>query len=451
MHSPLALRPDLAEAWLGRGSTFFERAQYDEALFAYERAVALRDDFAKPWFRCGMVFVEFQQYDRARAAFDRALALDSDLEHAMGCRLFTKLQSSDWSNLGVEISELVSAVRARQPAILPFQFLAISSSAADQLQCAKISMADERRFPPVWRGEIYSHDRIRIDYFSADFRNHPAAQSVVGLFKHHNRSRFEIAALSYGPDDGSDLRNQIKSAAENFIDVRNMTDDEIAEFIRRREVDIVIDRNGMTKYGRFSVLSRRVAPIQVNFLGYPGTMGADWMDYIIADPTIIPQDHFQFYSEQVVWLPDTYQPNDNKRHISERLPTRTECNLPEAAFVFCCFNNTYKITPEVFDVWMRLLAATEGSVLWLTETSSLAAQNLCREAKARGILQGRLIFAPKIPRAEHLSRHRQADLFLDTLPYNAHSTDLSRHDFRFTCRGKCPAGRRASRARYHVA
>ncbi len=295
-------------------------------------------------------------------------------------------------------------------------------TAADQLQCVKTFIADRRRFSPVWRGETYSHDRIRIDYFSADFRNHPGAQSVVGLFEHHDKSRFEITALSYGPDDGSDLRNRIKSAAENFVDVGAMTDDEIAEFIRRREIDIVVDRTGLMQYGRFSVPSRRVAPIQVSFLGYPGTMGADWMDYIIADPTIIPENHFQFYSEQVVWLPDTYQPNDDKRHILERLPTRPECNLPEAAFVFCCFNNTYKITPEVFSVWMRLLAATEGSVLWLIETSSTATQNLRREAKARGISPERLIFAPKIPRAEHLSRHRQADLFLDTSPYNAHTT-----------------------------
>ena len=194
-------------------------------------------------------------------------------------------------------------------------------------------------FSPVWRGETYSHDRIRIDYFSADFRNHPGAQSVVGLFEHHDKSRFEITALSYGPDDGSDLRNRIKLRPE-FVDVGAMTDDEIAEFIRRREIDIVVDRTGLMQYGRFSVPSRRVAPIQVSFLGYPGTMGADWMDYIIADPTIIPENHFQFYSEQVVWLPDTYQPNDDKRHILERLPTRPECNLPEAAFVFCCFNNT---------------------------------------------------------------------------------------------------------------
>jgi predicted O-linked N-acetylglucosamine transferase (SPINDLY family) len=283
-------------------------------------------------------------------------------------------------------------------------------------------MADHPPLPRVWRGEISSHDHIRIGYFSADFRTHPIAQLIAGLFEHHDKSRFEISAFSYGPDDTSVLRDRIRSAVENFIDVRAMTDEEIAQFVRHREIDVLVDLTGLWQYNRFSVLSRRVAPVQVNFLGYAGTTGADWMDYIIADRTIIPKDHLRFYSEQVVWLPDTYQPNDNKRRISERLPTRAECNLPEAAFVFCCFNRTNKITPEIFSVWMQLLAAIESSVLWLIETNPIATQNLRNEAKARGISPERLVFAPKMPLGDHLSRHRQADLFLDTLPYNAHTT-----------------------------
>jgi protein O-GlcNAc transferase len=283
-------------------------------------------------------------------------------------------------------------------------------------------MADQPSLRRAWRGEIYAHDRIRIGYISADFRTHPIAQLVAGLFERHDKSRFEISAVSYGPDDGSAFRDRIKAAVENFIDVHAMTDEKIAQSIRDREIDILVDLTGLTQYNRFGVLSRRVAPIQVNFLGFPGTTGAEWMDYIIADATIIPEDHFRFYSEQVVWLPDAYQPNDEKRLIAERLPTRAECNLPEVGFVFCCFNNTYKIAPEIFAVWMKLLRAVEGSVLWLLETNPTATQNLRNEGKARGISPDRLIFAPKIALADHLSRHRQADLFLDTLPYNAHTT-----------------------------
>jgi protein O-GlcNAc transferase len=313
-------------------------------------------------------------------------------------------------------------------AVSPFNFIEMAVSAADQLACAKRVMADYPPLPRTWRGEICSHDRIRIGYFSADFRTHPVAQLVAGLFEHHNKSRFDISAISYGPDDTSDLRNRIKSAVENFIDVRAVTDEEIAQLIRSREIDVLIDLTGLWQYNRFSVLSRRVAPVQVNFLGYAGTTGADFMDYIIADPTIIPKGHFAFYSEHVVWLPDTYQPNayrlnENRLQISQRLPTRAECNLPKAAFVFCCFNASHKITPAIFDLWMRLLRAVPNSVLWLSKPTLTAEANLGKEAELRAVSRERIIFAPRLAEmSDHLARLRQADLFLDTLPYNAHTT-----------------------------
>jgi predicted O-linked N-acetylglucosamine transferase (SPINDLY family) len=264
------------------------------------------------------------------------------------------------------------------------------------------------------------------------------------LFEAHNKSRFETVAISFGPDDDSDLRRRIKSAFEDFRDVRALKDSDVAALIRQREIDIVIDLTGLTRFNRFSVLARRVAPVQVKFLGYPGTMGADCVDYIIADQTIIPEEHFQYYSENVVWLPDTYQANDDKSAPSDRRPTRGECGLPESAFVFCCFNNTYKITPQVFDVWMRLLAAIPDSVLWLIGAHPSAETNLRHEAQRRGVASGRLLFAPKMPLADHLARSAQADLFLDTLPYNAHTTgsDALRAGVPLvTCLGETFAGR----------
>lgn len=218
------------------------------------------------------------------------------------------------------------------------------------------------------------------------------------------------------------MRRRIKRSFEQFIDVGFQSDQKIAELIRQLEIDILVDLKGFTQDGRPNVFARRPAPIQVNYLGYPGTMGADYFDYILADLTVIPEDQFEFYSEKVVWLPDTYQVNDVLRPISERTPTRRECRLPEAAFVFCCFNNTYKIAPKVFDIWMRLLKAHDGSVLWLIDGNSTATANLKQEAAKRGVSPERLIFAPKIPVTDHLARHRQADLFLDTLPVNAHTT-----------------------------
>jgi protein O-GlcNAc transferase len=459
----LALNPDYAEASLGRGHVLAQLLKYGDALTAYNRAIALRPDLVQPWLVRGLVLsalekeqaaladfdralmldpnlaeaaigrgnslLQLQRYEDALAAFDRALDLNANLPYVAGDRLHVKLRLSDWTNLDVEISELVAAVRAQKPATAPFQFFAISASPADQLQCAKRFVADQPSFPAIWRGEVYAHDRLRLGYFSADFCNHAVGQSAVGLFEAHDRSRFETVAISFGLDDGSDLRRRIKSAFEDFIDVREWNDADIAALIRRREIDIIIDLTGLTRHNRFSVLSPRVAPIQINFLGHAGTIGAGCVDYIVADRTLIPEEHFKYYSERVVWLPDTYLPNayraqNNKHNISERVPpTRAECNLPEAAFVFCCFNNTYKINPLIFDVWMRLLRAVPESVLWLSKPNSTAELNLGKEAELRGVSRERIIFAPKLNElSDHLARQRQADLFLDTLPYNAHTT-----------------------------
>jgi protein O-GlcNAc transferase len=282
-------------------------------------------------------------------------------------------------------------------------------------------------FPPLWHGEVYSHDRIRIAYLSADFHEHATAYLMAGLFEHHDKSRFDITAVSFGLDDNSGVRHRIRQACEHFYNVRNNSDQEIAALLRGREIDIAVDLKGFTANSRIEVLSRRPAPIQVNYLGYPGTMGAPYIDYILADATVIPEDQFPFYTEKVVWLPDSYQVNDDKRHISEHTPTRLDCGLPEKGFVYCCFNNPFKLNPEMFDIWMRLLHATQGGVLWLFEGTSSSSADLCREnlyreAEKRNISPNRLVFAAKTNLADHLARHRLADLFLDTLPYNAHTT-----------------------------
>ena len=256
-------------------------------------------------------------------------------------------------------------VRAGKPLSLPYAIVAIPSSPAEQLQCARRYVQEQPAYPPLWQGEVYAHDRLRVAYLSADFNEHPTAYLTAGLFEQHDKSRFEITALSFGQNDNSPARRRLEAAFEHFIDVRDNSDQEIAALMRRSEIDIAVDLMGFTKDNRLGVLARRAAPIQVNYLGYPGTTGAPYMDYILADATVIPEDHDAFYAERVVRLPGTYQINDNRRAISQRTPTRGECGLPQNAFVFCCFNNPQKITPEIFDIWMRLLRATEGSVLWL--------------------------------------------------------------------------------------
>lgn len=276
---------------------------------------------------------------------------------------------------------------------------------------------------PLWRGERYAHARIRVAYLSGDFRVHPVAILMAGVFEQHDRERFEIIAVSFGADDQSEIRTRIKDAAETFIDARGKSDFEIASLLREREVDVAVDLMGLTADCRTGIFAFRPAPAQVNYLGYPGTLAAECMDYIIVDRVVVPEGEKHQYREKIVYLPDCYLASDDKRRIAARRPSRAEAGLPNEGFVFCSFNNTYKFTPEMFAVWMRLLRRIEGSVLWLPESNPSAQRNLKREAEAAGIDAGRLIFAPHLASLEeHLARLSLADLFLDTLPCNAHST-----------------------------
>jgi predicted O-linked N-acetylglucosamine transferase (SPINDLY family) len=278
------------------------------------------------------------------------------------------------------------------------------------------------KYPPLCDGEIYCHDRIRVAYLSADFREHPVTHLAVGLFERHDKSRFEITAISFTADS-SPYRDRLNAACERFIDAENKSDQEITEIIRNLEIDIAVDLMGYTLGCRPGVFGQRPAPIQVNYLGYPGTTGSAYMDYIIADEIVIPSDQLQFYSENVVWLPDSYQVNDDRRIIAQQRPTRRQCGLPETGFVFCCFNNNYKITPDMFDVWMRLLQEVDDSIFWLPNYNTTSINNLRRAAECRGVAVERLVFADRLPNHyHHLARLQLADLFLDTLPFNAHTT-----------------------------
>jgi protein O-GlcNAc transferase len=261
-----------------------------------------------------------------------------------------------------------------------------------------------------------------VAYLSADFRTHATAMLMAGVFEAHDRTRFETTAISFGADDKSPMRARLEKGFDTFIDVRTVSDADVAQRLRDAETDIVVDLKGYTQEGRPGILAYRPAPIQAQYLGYPGTMAADYVDYAIADKTVIPEDHRRYFTEQIIYLPDTYQCNDSKRAIAPRAPSRFEVGLPEKAFVFCCFNNNHKILPAVFDVWMRLLRQIDGSVLWLLQDNAAVVRNLGREAQARGIAPDRLVFAKRCLPPDHLARQRLADLFLDTLPYNAHTT-----------------------------
>ena len=419
----LALEPGLAEAWQGRAFLFTKKYDFAAAGAAFEKAIALKPDLAEAWAGRGFVFLKTGQRVAAVEDYDKAFALKPDLKFIEGDRLLAKLQLCDWTNLEEDVAHLLTSMRRHCLAAIPFDGLLFATSAADQYQNAKLFVADHPAFPPLWRGEIYKHDRIRVAYVSSDLRNHPVGAQLVNLLEHHDRSRFEITAVSLQPGQGSDTQRRIKSAVENFVDAKELGDREIADLIRQREIDIVIDLNGHTEGRRPNVFAQKPSPIQVNYLGYAGTLGADYYDYILADKTVIPEDQIEFYSEKVVWLPGSFMASDSERRISEIVPSRAECGLPESGFVFCCFNGAQKISPGIFQIWTRLLQETPGSVLWLPAGDSAMMANLRREIEKAGLATDRLIFAPKIAKPEdHLARLRQADLFLDTLPYNAHAT-----------------------------
>jgi len=442
----LAAEPQNAGAWTNRGCTLQGMNRNEDALACFERASSLKPDLVEALISGGSVLAALKRFDEAAERYEKALSINPDLPYVFGNLMLFRLQACDWRHLDRDRARIAADVKAGKPVIQPFINVTLSSSMADQLQCARTSIAYQwpKQSRVLWRGERYGHDKIRVAYISADFRDHAVARLVAGLFEHHDKARFETTAISLVPDDGSAMRKRLRGVFDRFIDAERQSDEQGATLLREMEVDIAVDLMGFTSGCRPGILAFRPAPVQVNFLGYPGTMAASYVDYIVADRIVVPDEHRAFYAEKVVTLPDTYQCNDRRREIAAATPSRAALGLPERAFIFCCFNNSNKITPETFSLWMRLLHQVDGSVLWLLEDNAGATNNLRGEAAAHGIAVERLVFAPRVKPVEHLARHRAADLFLDTLPYGAHTTAsdaLWTGLPVLTCRGSTFAGR----------
>jgi len=420
----LKLDPQHAGAHNNRGVALGRLNQFEEALACYEKAIQIKPEYADAISNRGMALAALKRHAEAAQAFRELVTIAPSYDYAIGFLLAEQMYSNDWANYSKQCENIVSAIRAGKRAINPFSFLAISQSEADSLQCSRIYLNQHFAESPgsLSAGQHYNHTKIRIAYLSADFHDHATVFLMAELFELHDRDAYSITAVSFGPDSSGPMRKRIQGCFDQFLEVRNLSDYAVAKLLRQLEIDIVIDLKGFTTDSRPGILAHRPAPIQVNYLGYPGSMGSEYIDYIIADKYVIPSEHKQHFVEKVVWMPDSYQVNDSKRHIANWQPSRAELGLPDRGFVFCCFNNNYKITPEVFDVWMRLLKKVEDSVLWLLEDNVSASKNLIKEAGLRGIPPHRLIFAPRIELDKHLARHRFADLFLDTLPCNAHTT-----------------------------
>jgi protein O-GlcNAc transferase len=420
----IALKPDYFGAFNNRGATLLELKRFHLALRDLDKSIEIAPNFGNAYCNRADALKRLDRWEDALADYNRGIALGADHQNLPAVRLHTAMHLCLWAGFAQETADLLSSITKGGCAPTPFSILPIPSTPSQQRKCAELFVADQwpAVAPTLWQGERYAHDRIRIAYLSADLHDHATAHLAAGLFEHHDRSRFDVIALSFGPAQDSPMRRRLQQAFEHFIDVRAQSDEAIAEFVRRAEIDIAVDLKGFTQDCRPRIFAKRPAPVQVSYLGYPGTMGASYIDYLIADRFVIPADQQAAYSEKIVYLPDCYQINDTRRKISEAIPSRTEAGLPAQGFVFCCFNNNYKITPDVFDIWMRLLGSVEGSVLWLLEGNPSAPKNLRREAEQRGIAPDRLIFAARAKTEDHLARHRLADLFLDTYYCNAHTT-----------------------------
>jgi protein O-GlcNAc transferase len=473
------LRPDFTSGWNNRGTALRNLQRLDDALASFSRAATLSPTHINALTNVAIVLWDLGRLEEALVASDRALAiaprsaealyikanilrdlkrLDAALvhyemtlaanpahQHALTGAAQMALGLCDWQRADA-LGPRVKDNAANGPAIIqPLVLLGYSDDAALQRRCAENYV---RRTVPVrpalTTGTRYRHDRIRLAYLSADFHQHPTAQLLAELFEHHDRGRFEVTGIGFGPDDGSAMRARIGDAFDHFEDVRGRSDAEVAALLKARETEIAVDLNGHTAGARTGIFAWRPAPVQVNYLVYPGTIGADFVDYILADRIVLPTDQQAFFREKIVHLPDCYQANEAVR-VLPPAPARADAGLPETGFVFCCFNNSWKITQPVFDIWMRLLGGIPNSVLWLLDGQQ--APHLREAATSRGINPARLVFAPKLALEQHLARHQLADLFLDTLPYNAHTTcsDALRAGVPVvTCYGKAFPGRVAA-------
>jgi len=420
----IVLNAEDAEAHNARGNALRALRRFAAARASYDRAIELRSDRADYYYNRGSAWDDQQHHEAALADYDRALALEPGYPYLKGTHWYARRRICEWRDSGDNTAELLAGLERHDKVTTPFSAIALLNSPAAQRRAAELWIKDKHPprcdLPPI--PVRRRSERIRVGYFSADFHDHATCYLIAELFEKHDRRRFELLGFSYGPDVDHAMRRRVKAAFDRFFDVGALSDSDVAVLARDLRVDIAVDLKGFTADNRVGIFAHRAAPIQVGYLGYPGTMGADYIDYLVADRVLIPEADCQHYAEKIVYLPNSYQVNDSTRRISERQFSRAELGLPQSSFVFCCFNNNYKVSPDTFDGWLRILRHVDGSVLWLIEDNARAAENLCHEARRRDIDPRRLIFGGRMPLPDHLARHRAADLFLDTTPCNAHTT-----------------------------
>ena len=445
----IELKPDYTIAYSNLGAVYFKLYRFKDAEANYKKALELNPDFAVAYRNLGDLQKFLGKLDDALINYNHAYTLNPDMDFLLGTFLHIKMQLCLWDGLSKYLNELTKKIDIGKKVSPTFQLLSLIDDPSIHKKSAEIfsnhDYPKSNTFTKI--SNYHNHEKIKIGYFSPDFRNHPVPRLNAELYEIHDRKKFEIYAFSFGQDTKDEMNIRIKAGVDHFHDVNMMSDRDVVKLARSLEIDIAVDLGGFTTGSRQGIFAMSTAPIQVNYLGYPGTMGVDYMDYLIADKTIIPKEKHKYYSEKIVYMPYSYQANLSKSNISPTSLTRKEVGLPDIGFVFCCFNNQHKITPTTFAGWMRILKVSEGSVLWLLIKNDSSAKNLKKEAAKFGVNEDRLIFAPSISNEDHLRRIQLADLFLDTLPYNAHTTasDALRVGLPLlTCKGNSFASRVAA-------
>ena len=419
----LIINPEYANAHHDLGNALISIGQFKSGVKALERSIEINPDFAEAYTSLGNFFKSRKQRDKSQTYYELAYSLKPDIDFLFGEILNNERNLCDWSNLSGSLNKLEKTIVNMERVIAPFALLSLIDDPALQRKASEIKVNSD--FPKnnilPTTGPYPKHSKIRIGYFSADFKIHPVSTLTAELYEEHNREYFEIHAFSFGPDTKDEMNLRIKAGVDQFHDVESMPHMEIVNLARSLEIDIAVDLSGYTAKARTDIFAMSVAPIQLSYIGYLGTMGADYYDYLIADPIMIPEESQKYYVEKIAYLP-SFQVNDSKDLPPNLTMTRKDLGLPEAGFVFCCFNNTYKITPTTFDGWARILKSVEGSVLILYANNELSKVNLTKEIEQRGVSAERLIFGENLERSLYLARYRVADLFLDTHPYNAGTT-----------------------------
>ena len=421
----LEFNPDNIDIQYNLGNTLKILNRLDEAEVVYKKTIDLKPDYFNAHHNLAITLNSLNKLDESLKYWKIAKTLKPDADFLLGTILYLKMQLNIWDELQSELQELTKIINNGEKLINPFVILSLIDDPELHRKAAKIYLNNKtpksNLFPKI--SKYHSHEKIKIGYFSTDFNNHPVGKLTAELYELHDRKKFEIHAFSFGLDKKDETNTRIRKGVDHFYDVHKISDINLVKLARSLEIDIAIDLTGYTAQNRAEIFAMKVAPIQINYLGYTSTTGADYMNYLIADKTIIPEKNKKYYSEKIVYLPNNYMVNESKVKVSEKLFIRKDVGLPAEGFVFCCFNTHFKISPITFAGWMRILKAVDGSVLWLLPKNENAVKNLKKEAKKHGIDESRLIFAPSLDLNEdHLSRQKLADLFLDTLPYNAHIT-----------------------------